>query len=235
MYVIAFANPKGGTGKTTSALLLAEQIALAGASVTILDCDPNQNLVEWGHKRKIAGRKTPFNILPRPDESEVIEIIDGLDGKTDYVIIDLEGTASQVVTFALSRADLAVIPLEPNSVEAPHAAKAVQLVNRTGKMLNRNIPYTLLLNRANAAFQTSEERELRVETTDSHVKVLPVSLIRRAAYTKIFGEASLLDELRSSLGKRAGEREIEQIDKAILNAREVAQKLMDLLEQKEAA
>ena len=43
MYVITFANPKGGSGKTTSAMLLAEQIALSGGRVAILDLDPNAN------------------------------------------------------------------------------------------------------------------------------------------------------------------------------------------------
>ena len=44
MFVITFANPKGGSGKTTSAMLLAEQIALSGGRVAILDLDPNANL-----------------------------------------------------------------------------------------------------------------------------------------------------------------------------------------------
>ena len=35
MYVITFANPKGGSGKTTSAMLLAEQIAVSGGRVAI--------------------------------------------------------------------------------------------------------------------------------------------------------------------------------------------------------
>ena len=43
MFTITFANPKGGSGKTTSAMLLAEQIRHAGASVAILDCDPEQD------------------------------------------------------------------------------------------------------------------------------------------------------------------------------------------------
>jgi chromosome partitioning protein len=71
MYVITFANPKGGSGKTTSAMLLAEQIANAGGKVTILDCDPNQNIVLWAKLRSKEGRavrlisslcraKTPF-------------------------------------------------------------------------------------------------------------------------------------------------------------------------------
>ncbi|MEM7239744.1 MAG: AAA family ATPase, partial [Pseudomonadota bacterium] len=36
MPVISFANPKGGAGKTTTALLLATELAAEGATVTIV-------------------------------------------------------------------------------------------------------------------------------------------------------------------------------------------------------
>jgi chromosome partitioning protein len=42
MPVIAFADPKGGFGKSTSAVLLATELAVKGASVTIIDADPER-------------------------------------------------------------------------------------------------------------------------------------------------------------------------------------------------
>jgi chromosome partitioning protein len=42
MPVIAFANPKGGAGKTTAALLLASELTTRGARVTIIDADPER-------------------------------------------------------------------------------------------------------------------------------------------------------------------------------------------------
>jgi chromosome partitioning protein len=43
MPVIAFCSPKGGAGKTTAATVLATELAERGASVTIIDADPNKN------------------------------------------------------------------------------------------------------------------------------------------------------------------------------------------------
>ncbi|MGI9412603.1 MAG: ParA family protein, partial [Hyphomicrobiales bacterium] len=158
--------------------------------------------------------------------------VDGLAGQTDYLILDLEGTANQAVTYALSRADLALIPLEPNAVEGPHAARAVSLIRRTGHMLNREIPYNLVLNRCNAAFETAEERALRREISNVDVQALPVVLVRRAAFTKIFGEASLLSELQKSAGDQ---RERDRLVRAIANARAYAHSVVDALREKAAA
>lgn len=225
MYVISFANPKGGTGKTTSALLLAEQLALAGGKVVMLDCDPNQNIVTWWREREEAKRATPFRVLPRPPEGQVVEEIDGLDGTADYVIVDLEGTAAQVVTFVLSRTDMVVIPFEPTPMETRQAARAVGLVKNTAKMMRRPIPFTLLLTRTNAAFATSDERDVRAETAD--LPVLPISLVRRAAYTRIFRESLLLGEMKPG--------QVSNLEAAKVNARDYAQAIVNQLSVAEAA
>lgn len=221
MFVIAFANPKGGTGKTTAALLLAEQIARAGASTAMLDVDPNQNLIDWQSRRAQEGRATPFEVLPRPSEDDVLDVIDGLEGKLDYLIVDLEGTAAQIVTMVLTRADLAVIPFEPTPMETRQAARAITLVNRAGRVINRSIAHALLLTRTNAAFQTSDERDVRTDMADSGVRLLEATLVRRAAYTRIFREALLLDELK--------EHNVSNLDAAIANARTYAQAVVKRL------
>jgi chromosome partitioning protein len=46
MPTIVFVSPKGGAGKTTSALILASQIA-RGTTVTIVDADPNHPIKTW--------------------------------------------------------------------------------------------------------------------------------------------------------------------------------------------
>ena len=40
MPTIVFASPKGGVGKSTSAVLLATELASHGGSVTMIDADP---------------------------------------------------------------------------------------------------------------------------------------------------------------------------------------------------
>ena len=49
MPIISFANPKGGAGKTTSALILATELAAKGAQVAIIDADPEKKASNYPH------------------------------------------------------------------------------------------------------------------------------------------------------------------------------------------
>jgi chromosome partitioning protein len=52
MAVISIGNPKGGAGKTTLALVLADTLATNGARVTVIDADPNAIIEKWAQKRR---------------------------------------------------------------------------------------------------------------------------------------------------------------------------------------
>jgi len=50
MPTIVVASPKGGAGKSTTAVLLGTELARGGVPVTMLDCDPNQSLTIWADR-----------------------------------------------------------------------------------------------------------------------------------------------------------------------------------------
>ncbi|MBY6117431.1 ParA family protein [Mameliella alba] len=242
MYVITFANPKGGSGKTTSAMLLAEQIALSGGRVAILDLDPNANILAWSESRKDEGREVPFSVHARPQADETVELIDQISEDADYLIIDLEGSKDQIVTFALSRTDLCIIPLDGSPMEARQAAAAVRLVQTTASMIRAPIAFTLLFTRTNAAFQSTDERDVRQEMELNNIPTLPVRIAKRAPYTRIFRDGVLLAELpeivsAENAGKTASvtDKALKQVSSATENARDYAQAVIDTLTKERAA
>ena len=60
MPTIVFASPKGGAGKSTSAVLLATELAAKNASVTIIDADPNRPVSRWA---KRPNKPASLNVL----------------------------------------------------------------------------------------------------------------------------------------------------------------------------
>lgn len=220
MPVISIANPKGGTGKTTTALLLGLELSKS-ASVAIIDADPNRIVHKWGQDRQEANRPVPLTIAPAPQESELIRTITALAREKQFVLIDLEGTASRTVSRAFARSDLVLIPLNPSPIDARQAAVAVRLVHEESEVLQRTIPYCLAFVRTNAAIVTRDQAAIVAALKDADIPVLKSALIERAAYRAIFRDAALLDDLNPDT--------VSGLDNAISNVRAFTADLVTLL------
>ena len=95
MPVVTVASPKGGAGKSTASVLLATELAHAGAEIVLLDCDPNRSATIWAGKAPL-----PPRIAMQSDvgKSEIVRTIKALDADGRIVIVDLEGVASRLVS-----------------------------------------------------------------------------------------------------------------------------------------
>lgn len=195
MPVISFANPKGGTGKSTSALILALEMAHRGGKVALIDCDPNQVTAGWARAREQEGRELPFEAIANPGEDKIIDVLDELSAVYPFVIVDLEGTASLMMSRTMSRSDLTIIPMQASPVDAKQAARAVGLVRAEEKMLRRSIPMRILMTRNNPAIKTRDEKAIMEQLKAAHVPVLEVPLHERAAYRAVFTYNKTLREL----------------------------------------
>ena len=58
MPIIVFASSKGGAGKSTSAVLLATALAEGGATITLIDADPNRPVSKWATRAEIPAKMT---------------------------------------------------------------------------------------------------------------------------------------------------------------------------------
>ncbi|WP_294620754.1 ParA family protein, partial [uncultured Roseovarius sp.] len=135
MPVIAFANPKGGAGKTTSALLLATELAEKGASVTLLDADPEKWISQWA---SLPDKPETITVHSDVTEDSIVEQIDEAAQSSQFVIVDLEGTASLMVANAIGMADLVIIPTQGSSMDARGAAKTIRLIRNQERMARRS-------------------------------------------------------------------------------------------------
>ena len=137
MPTIAFVSPKGGVGKTTSAFLLASIFARL-CEVTIIDADPNHPIETWASGGNVPEKLT---IISDVDEETIIDRIEDAASKTPIVIVDLEGTASKTVIYAISQADFVVIPTQGSQLDANEASRAIRVVLQSEKLTGKPKPY----------------------------------------------------------------------------------------------
>ena len=183
MPVISFVSSKGGVGKTTSAVVLAGELAASGRSVVMIDADPNRPLVDWA-----ALRPLPPSLSVVADESAetIIDTIEDARSKADFVIVDLEGTATDRIGFAVTRSDLVLVPLQASVLDANEAVKAIKLIRQMGRVASREIPYRLFFAKLAAAIRERTAKDIEGQFATHGAHVLGSGLVDRAAFRAIY-------------------------------------------------
>ena len=191
MAVISFVSSKGGAGKSTTALVLGTTLAAQGATVTVIDGDPNAPLKSWGE----GPSQNSLRIVASPGESKIAPTIDAEAAERQFVLIDLEGTASRMVSRAIGRSDLVLIPLQASALDAAEAARAVGLVTEEEQVLGRRIAMRVLFTRTSPQIPTKGEKVIAEELRRAGVPCLTTHLNERTAYKMMFMHRQSLDEL----------------------------------------
>lgn len=112
MPIIALVGNKGGAGKTTLAVNLANVLA-RDDSTAMLDADQQGSSLQW---RLMADFEAAPEVL---DGTDALEIqARNLQKKVDYVVIDCPPSVHAEQTHAALRiADIALIPVQPSPVD----------------------------------------------------------------------------------------------------------------------
>jgi len=218
MPVIVTANPKGGAGKSTATLVLAQTLAHLGATVSVIDADPNRPIVDW----RSGESALSLNVIGDADESRIIRTIRDERGRQQFVFVDLEGTASRLVSRAITQADLVLIPLQASGVDARQASRAVDLIHEEEEALgDRKIPFRILLTRTNPIIATKIEKEIIAALTEADLPLLATRLHERQAYKAVFVRRLALHELDAT--------QVNGLAEALTNAQQLADEVVDVV------
>jgi chromosome partitioning protein len=220
MPTIVIASSKGGSGKSTTAALLASALAEHGATVTVIDADANRPLSSWARH---AAMPESLTVLGGVNESTIIDTIEEASGKTQFVIVDLEGTASLTVGFAISRADLVIIPTQGSQLDAAETAKTVKLVKAQEKSLRMKIPMAILFTRTSSAIRPRTLLAIEAEFRRAGIRVLETQIHERDAYRAIFSFGRTLSGLDPN--------QVRNVPAAAANAKALMVEVVTLLKQ----
>jgi len=222
MPTIVFASPKGGVGKSTAAVLLATELASHGGSVTMIDADPNKPLSMWA---SLAGKPARLTLIDDATEETIIDTIENAAQATTFVIVDLEGTASMMAGYAMSRADLVIIPSQGSNLDATEAVKAIRLVKSQEKAFQKKIPFAILFTRTSAAIRPRTLQSIEAEFAENNIPMFGAQIHEREAYRAVFAFGGTLADLDSA--------QVPNLPAARLNARTFAGEVIEMLKANE--
>ncbi len=218
MPTVVFASPKGGAGKSTSAVLLATELAASGAGVTIIDADPNKPVSRWS---KLPGRPASLAVIDDVSERTVVRVIEEQAARAAFVIVDLEGTASRMIPYAMSRADLVIIPTRGSVLDAIEAVAAIREVRQQEEAFRIRIPAAILFTCTSAAIRPRTLSSIEAEFASNGVPVLKTRLHDREAFRALFSFGGSLASLDGA--------NVRNVPAAIENAQAFAKEVVGVL------
>ncbi|WP_306753109.1 ParA family protein [Paracoccus actinidiae] len=214
MPVISFATPKGGAGKTTSAIILATTLA-QGVSVEIIDADPAARALAWSKRGPLPKN---LRITKSAGERFIQDEIDTAARRAAFVVIDLEGAATQLNAMVLAESDLVVVPTGDEQQDADAAVEALAQIKMQARALRRVIPAAILFARTKAAVKARNEREIN-SVMRENVDAFKTELNARTAYSSLHSYGGSLYDLDRAV--------VSGIDKALENAEAFAAEVIE--------
>jgi len=122
---IVFANEKGGTGKSTTAVHVAIALAYQGARVAAIDLDSRQrtmhryleNRVETARRRQIKLPNAAFTVYAGDSVEELDALTEQMGAAVDFIVFDTPGRDDPLARHVATRADTLVTPLNDSFVD----------------------------------------------------------------------------------------------------------------------
>lgn len=122
---IVFANEKGGTGKSTTAVHIAVALAYLGARVASIDLDPRQRTMHRYIENRLTTLEKRGLTLPTPDcevfrgssTGDLIAMMRRMEANCDFLIIDNPGRDDPYARIAVENADTLVTPMNDSFVD----------------------------------------------------------------------------------------------------------------------
>ena len=217
--ILSCVNSKGGVGKTTLSLALAEHLGLAGRRVLLIDADPQASASDRCRRISLS-HELPYDLDASTEHDHLIEEADerGEDfdegaieaaaaaqiekriGRTmrkaanyDHVILDGPPAAGRLQQALIRASDFVLVPVTPDAMSARAAKRLVRGI-RSAAQAGKDLEAAMVLNRADTR-QTATR--LAPQVTAQHGLALLTTQIPNAASSN---SAALYSTLMSEMG-----------------------------------
>lgn len=130
-YVLGICLRKGGSGKTTTAVALAEAAAFGTSRVTLVDCDAQGSAYDWSMLAAASGRPLRSEVVRMPKPGELARRIPTLGA--DLVVIDAPPGNLDMAIDVIAASDFVVVPVPPQRADLARVPATAEIAREHGK------------------------------------------------------------------------------------------------------
>jgi chromosome partitioning protein len=183
---VLFVQQKGGAGKTMLLTQLATHFAITGASVVLIDLDPQRSTTAWFDERqKRLDGAGGMEVLESAVWRAASDIRDAARG-ADWIFVDAPGSADVLGRGAMRAADFALIPCQPAIADVWASAVTLEMAAK------EKVPHAVVLNRMPPRGRAAEAAV--AELVASGAPVLAPRVGTRAAFAEAFMRGAGVNE-----------------------------------------
>lgn len=170
--LIAFANSKGGVGKSTFAVHFAVLLFDLGKKVVLLDADKQRSSSMW-----IAEAEPRIYARTADTHDAIASFVHEFNETCEFIIADAPGGLEELSRTVLIFADVAVFPVLPSILDLRSVAEATNLLKFAQSINGGRPDGKLVLNRLRKQDRISRELveaapELGLNVADSTIRDL---------------------------------------------------------------
>ncbi|RAI45395.1 ParA family protein [Rhodoplanes roseus] len=163
-YVIAFAQGKGGVGKTTIAVSVASELRKRGAALALVDADPQGSACRWAEVGKLG-----FPVWRIPlDERPVPTWVAQLQRVTSRLVLIDSAPNDRALGACVALADTVMVPCGPSGLDLDATFRTIGIIQEVRRRRPNAMRVILIPNRVDLRTlegqQISEELKATGET-----------------------------------------------------------------------
>lgn len=155
---------KGGTGKSTLTVNLAEELHGRDFKVVIVEADPTvRTSTNWGEDRLRDESLNPITVMIK--YGDVSQAVAELDQTYDFVLIDAAGKDSPELRTGMAAADALIVPQPPSNADLDTLDALDQIVKKV-RRVNPGLATTVVLSRADTHPMIDDVSQTRAVLND---------------------------------------------------------------------